>query len=83
MRIARLRSQVLVSSTGVCSTEDGGHAGKDWESTWRSHTKFSVFFPHRYSSTEISTINLSETLIILRYLSRLSLPVAAFIRTLL
>ena len=77
MRIARLRSQYPQLESAAQRTEDTlGKTGKALGDLRQN-------FPHRYSSTEISTINLSETLIILRYLSRLSLPVAAFIRTLL
>ena len=58
-------ASLSVSSTGLCKTED---TLTDWESTWRSQTKFCIFF-HRYSSTEISTIKLSEVLMILKYVA--------------
>ena len=63
-----LSLSVSVSWTGLCWTED---TLTDWESTWRSQTKFCIFFSSIFINWDIylSTINLSEILIILKYLS--------------
>ena len=60
--------QVSVSSAGLCWTEEREDTLTDWESTWRSQTKFCIFFIDIHQLRYL-LINLSEILIILKYLS--------------